>query len=111
MSDFTSNGRRPNHYKSRGFYAKQLKHFLNFYPRTNILIIKSEEFFDNPSTTYQKVLNFLNLESKPLPANAKARNISTIKPVIPDAVRDHLNIFYQRPNQDLDNLLGDFPVW
>jgi hypothetical protein len=111
MSDFTSNGQRPNHYKSRGFYAKQLAHFLDLYPRTNILIIKSEEFFDNPSTTYQQVLNFLNLESKPLPANAKARNISTIKPVIPDAVRDHLNIFYQRPNQDLDNLLGDFSGW
>nr|WP_303246125.1 sulfotransferase [Synechococcus sp. HK05] len=111
MSDFTSNGSCVNHYKSRGFYAKQLEHFLNFYPRNNILIIKSEEFFSAPSTIYQQTLNFLNLERRPLPDNATARNTSTIKPVISDAVRQHLEIFYEQPNQDLSALLGDFPGW
>ena len=111
MSDFTSNGNHANHYKSRGLYAKQLKHFFSLYPRANILIIKSEEFFDKPSTTYEQVLNFLNLESRPLPSNARARNVSNAKPVISDAVRHHLQLFYQKPNQDLQNLLGHFPGW
>ena len=111
MSDFTSNGRRANHYKSRGLYAKQLKHFLSHYPRSNILIIKSEEFFSDPETIYQQVLNFLNLEAKPLPNNATARNTSSIKPVISDAVMQHLEIFYQQPNRDLYALPDDFPGW
>jgi hypothetical protein len=111
MSDFTSNGRRGNHYKARGLYAKQLKHFLSLYPRSNMLIIKSEEFFDNPSTTYQQVLKFLNLSPRPLANNAKARNVSQAKPVISDAVMHHLQMFYQKPNLDLHNLLGHFSGW
>jgi hypothetical protein len=112
MSDFTSNGQHTNHYKSRGLYAKQLEHFLSFYPRSNVLIIKSEEFFKHPSTIYQQTLNFLNLEIRPLPDNARARNTSTSStPAISDAVRQHLEAFYQRPNHELYNLLPDFPGW
>ena len=111
MSDFTSDGRHINHYKSRGFYAKQLNHFLSIYPSRNIFVIKSEEFFANPSETYQEVLNFLNLEARCLPTSARARNVSAVKPVISDTVWHHLNLFYQQPNQDLKDLLGHFEAW
>ncbi|QCH15788.1 hypothetical protein CB0101_13490 [Synechococcus sp. CB0101] len=111
MSDFTSNGRGANRYKSRGLYAKQLKNFLSLYPRSNILIIKSEELFRDPETIYQQTLDFLNLEIRTLPNNARPRNTSSVKPEISDAVMQHLEIFYQQPNQELRDLLGDFPGW
>jgi hypothetical protein len=111
LSDFASNGRRENPYKSRGLYAKQIKEFLHFYNRSQLLILKSEEFFARPAATYEQVQRFLGLNLMPLPTGSEARNVSSKQQPIPQDVSDHLAHFYQQPNHELSLLLPDFSGW
>jgi Sulfotransferase domain len=48
-------------YLARGIYLDQLKMWLNFFPREQLLVLKSEDFFANPAVIYRQVLEFLNL--------------------------------------------------
>lgn len=47
----------------RGVYVDKLKPWFHIFPGNQILIIKSEDFFDNPSNITNRVLDFLNLEA------------------------------------------------
>jgi hypothetical protein len=48
-------------YLFRGVYVDQLKAWMSFFSRERILILKSEDFFDDPSATLRQVVEFLNL--------------------------------------------------
>jgi hypothetical protein len=50
-------------YLKRGLYSDQLKTWFQLFPREQILILKSEDFFANPGTSFQQVLSFLELPS------------------------------------------------
>lgn len=111
MSDFASNGNARNPYKNRGLYATQLKEFLRFFGRSQLLILKSEEFFAQPVQTFEQVQRFLGLPLQPLASTAQPRNVSRKKLAIPDDVIDHLSHFYQEPNRELLTLLPNFSIW
>ena len=40
---------KPNHYKRRGLYAQQLEQVLQHYPREQLLVLRSEDFFAQPA--------------------------------------------------------------
>jgi hypothetical protein len=48
-------------YLDRGLYTRQIKRFLNFFPRDQMCIIKSEEFWINSSSTLKNVFAFLDV--------------------------------------------------
>jgi hypothetical protein len=48
-------------YLVRGIYVNQLKPWLDLFPREQMLILSSEDFFCNPATTVNQVFEFLNL--------------------------------------------------
>lgn len=48
-------------YRSRGLYVEQLERWLRYFPRDRLLILKSEELFENPATIFSRVLEFLEL--------------------------------------------------
>lgn len=48
-------------YLARGVYIDQLKRWKKFFPDKQILILKSEDFFNNPPSVMSKVLEFLGL--------------------------------------------------
>lgn len=50
-------------YLSRGFYAEQLERWLTFFPRENMLIIKSEDLYEEPGQIYNQTLEFLGLRA------------------------------------------------
>ena len=50
-------------YVSRGIYVKQLKHWMQYVPREQFLIIKSENLFTHPKETFSEVIEFLELPS------------------------------------------------
>jgi len=52
-----------NHYSylSRGIYVDQIKKWINLFPKNQILIIKSENFYNETQKIYSKVLEFLEL--------------------------------------------------
>lgn len=102
---------KPNHYKRRGLYAEQIEHVLRFYPREQLLVLRSEDFFAQPAVAYARVQEFLGLSPQPLPLLSAAENVGQAKAAIPDEVREHLQSYYQEPNRRLQALLPDFPLW
>lgn len=48
-------------YVKCGEYLDQIKQWMKFYPREQILIIKSEDFFDNPEKITNQVFEFLGI--------------------------------------------------
>ena len=46
-----------------GLYYMQLMNWLCNFPAENIMIIQSEEFYNNPTTVVSQVLHFINLTS------------------------------------------------
>ncbi|GGA21388.1 sulfotransferase domain-containing protein [Okeania sp. KiyG1] len=52
-------------YLSRGIYIEQLLRWLKFFPRKNLLILKSEELWENPRQKMKQVWNFLGVPNRP----------------------------------------------
>ena len=102
---------KPNHYKRRGLYAEQLEQVLQLYPREQLLVLRSEDFFADPATSYATVQRFLDLDLQPLPPLSAPENVGRAKTEIPPEVRAHLHDFYREPNQRLQALLPEFPLW
>jgi hypothetical protein len=48
-------------YLARGRYADQLKMLFSLFPRQNIMVLFSEELFDDPAAAHSKALRFLEL--------------------------------------------------
>jgi hypothetical protein len=48
-------------YLRRGLYADQLEPWLQLFPREQVLVMKSETFFEHPDEGYQQALSFLGL--------------------------------------------------
>jgi hypothetical protein len=55
---------QPNLYRRRGRYMTQLQEFLTFFPKENLLFIKSEEMNKNPNATLNEVFEFLGVKSE-----------------------------------------------
>lgn len=52
---------RHHSYFSRGIYADQLARWKKYFPEERILILKSEDFFENPQKEFDKVCLFLKI--------------------------------------------------
>lgn len=82
-----------------GIYVDQIKRWRKYYPMEQILILKSEDFFSNPSNTLKKVFKFLNLP------NWEIKNFEIFEAgdyqKMDDNTREFLNNFYEPYNQQL----------
>jgi len=111
MSPEGSRQGKPNHYKRRGLYAEQIEQVLRFYRREQLLVLRSEDLFADPFAAYAQVQRFLALDPQPLPPASAAENVGRAKAEIPIEVKHHLEDFYRVPNQQLQALLPEFPIW
>ena len=84
---------------------------MSVFPREQFLIIKSEDFFQNPSKYYNDVLSFLNLPSVELqnyqPIGAGKYKNSKIVP----SFRKKLVNFFKPYNEQLYQFLGVNYQW
>ncbi len=46
-------------YLARGIYVDQLQHWMNFFPREQFLILKSEDLYKDTASTFKRTLAFL----------------------------------------------------
>jgi hypothetical protein len=108
-----------NHgYLSKGIYVDQLMRWAEFFPREQILALKSEDFFDNPKQTLKHAFEFLGLpESEfqvPEPRDTRdkdkhkrdKRNKGTYKEEMNPATRRRLEAFFEPHNRRLYEYLG-----
>lgn len=95
-------------YKSRGLYAQQLSRYFQYFEQEQFLILKSEEFFTEPSKTLKQIFEFLNIESEFVPKNLKARNSGYNKEYeeIDLEAYQYLRKYFEEPNQKLSEMMG-----
>lgn len=91
-------------YLSRGIYVDQIKVWMNLFSREQILILKSEDLYNDPPTIYNKVIKFLNLSPWELKEYRKY-NVGHYQQM-DVAVRKRLIDYFEPHNQKLYEYLG-----
>lgn len=108
--DYDSYNYRHYSYLTRGIYVDQLLHWFKIFPREQLLILKSEDLYQNPSATVNQVLDFLELPSLELPMYHPYNSSTHDVEISPEFEQD-LQEFFRPHNQRLVELLGNHFKW
>ena len=96
--------RKDLNYLARGVYVEFVREWLRVFPREQLLILKSEDFYQNTVASMEKVFAFLGLPMHHLPEYT-TWNPGTYSP-ISESMRHRLNDFFRPHNQGLEEYLG-----
>ena len=97
-------GRHRSHqehsYLCRSRYQEQLSRWQAFFPAEQLLVMRSEDLFKQPSAVWDRVLNFLELDSVPLPelaqpANAGSGEAAHVPATVKQRLREQLQSTYR----------------
>jgi hypothetical protein len=107
---------RPNRrgYLSRSIYVDHLQRWAEFFPREQMLVLKSEDFFDDPKGTLKTVLAFLDLPEWQFEAleirkerkKRDKRNTGGYEQEMDPATRRRLEEYFEPHNRRLYEYLG-----
>lgn len=97
-------------YLSSGMYAEQLKNWLKLFNKQQLLILKSEDFFNRPETIFKQVLDFLKIPDWS-PQKYRKYNNNSYSQKIKPSTRKYLTEYFQPHNQKLYELLGKDFGW
>jgi hypothetical protein len=107
--EYLSHGHRHQSYVDRGRYVEQLEALFELFPRDDVLVIFSEDFFDRPEPCYDRVIDFLGLPAW-RPAAFERHNARPRSPM-PESVRTRLTEHFEPYDDRLAALLGEVPAW
>jgi hypothetical protein len=90
-------------YVSRGIYVDQLLRWFEFFGKEQMLILKSEDFFERPVETLKVVLAFLDLPDWQPEASElqQRRHMGTYKQKMDPSTRQRLEAYFEPYNQRL----------
>jgi hypothetical protein len=97
-------------YLARGRYAEQLERWLRVFPREQMLVMRSEDYFADPNGTLRRVLKFSGLPDFE-PAEPKHRNKGGYDDGIEPEIRAKLVEHFREPNRRLAELFGPELSW
>ena len=93
-------------YTHRGIYVDKIKFWMEHFPKENFQIIKSEDFFQDPSEIYKETLDFLQLENYDLKQYKTVGTIAYKDPTMNEKTRENLIEFFKPHNNRLESFLG-----
>lgn len=96
-------------YQEVGLYIDQLERWETYFPRENLLVVKSEDFFEHPGETLNNVFEFLNVPKLNLPYYERFNYGANTS--IDPAVRSRLREFFEPYNKRLYQHLGKDLGW
>jgi len=95
------------HYVSRGLYVYQLLRWSEFFDKEQMLVLKSEDFFENPTDTLKRTLSFLGLpEWEPQASELDSNRTRRRYEPMDSATRRRLEEFFEPHNKRLYEYLG-----
>jgi len=94
-----------NRYISGGIYSARIERFFEFFPKDQILILRSEDLYENPELIYKQTLEFLNLPEFEIKGFTKY-NYHTDQKKMDNTIRQKLIDYYKPHNQRLYKLLN-----
>ena len=92
-------------YLDRGIYVERLKQWMKIFPKENFFIIRSEDFFEDPSGYYHKTLEFLNLSKFELDKYGTHMGGRYNDTQIESKTRKKLESFFKPHNDELNSFL------
>lgn len=98
-------------YKSRGRYKEQLERYLQFFPAQQILLINSEEFFNDPHESLNRVFDFVGVDAGFKIDDVAPRNVGTNRSDVPPSVYEYLNDYFRPHNRALYEQTGKNFGW
>ncbi len=103
-------------YLERGIYADQLKAWFKYFPREQMLILRSEDFFADPASVCAQTLEFLHVPPMRIAALEKEyiqynKSKDTTSSQMSPQMRKYLIDYYQPHNVRLYELLGRDFAW
>jgi hypothetical protein len=96
-------------YLKRGIYVEQVERWFALFPREQILILKSEDFFSDPEKCFITVQKFLGLRDFSLPSY-RTFNAGEGQSVNPET-RERLTKYFEPYNKRLYELIGADLGW
>jgi hypothetical protein len=96
-------------YLARGRYVEQLRRWLARFPRDQMLVVRSEDFYQDAAAVYQRVTDFLGLERHALELGHGADEPSY--PPLAPATRRRLTDYFATRNAALSELVGAEIGW
>ena len=99
-------------YKARGLYAEQLQRYLDLFPREQLLVLQSEDFFKRRQEVMHRTFRFLGVPpmDTPVPQLHLHRG-SYDSSDVPAGVRENLIRFFRPHNDRLYSLLSEDFGW
>jgi len=111
--------KQDNHYRSfylqnysylyRGVYIHQLRDWLKYFDREQLMVLESEGFFGNPTQTLEQIYDFLGVSDFGL-KNFKNYHHAQYPPMISE-IRKKLSDYFFPYNRELFEYLGVDPFW
>jgi hypothetical protein len=101
---YNSPAHRHFSYLARGIYADQLTAWMKAFPRERLLVIRSEDFFEDPASVYSQVLDFVGLPHWE-PPQFRRFNAADYDAMDP-SIRQRLTDYFAPHNQRLYELVG-----
>jgi hypothetical protein len=98
-------------YVARGRYADQLRNIFAFFPESQVLVLKSEDLYADPSATYGKVLDFLGLRGWDLEGYPQHYASNSSRAEMPKTLRRRLLDYFRPHNQELARYLNLELAW
>lgn len=96
-------------YRSRGIYLPQIQNWHASFPENQLLVLRSEDMYQDVQGTFDVVCNFLEIPTHKLPDTRVFNAITNSK--IPPSAREELTDFYAPHNAALAEYLGRGPLW
>jgi hypothetical protein len=93
---------------SKSIYVDHLQRWAEFFPREQMLVLKSEDFFENPHQTLKDAFAFLGLPEWELeePQLGNKRNMGSYEEGMDPAIRRRLEEYFEPHNKRLYEYLG-----
>ncbi len=98
-------------YKARSLYAPQIERCLRLFDRSQLMVVKSEDLFQDPRAVLRKVYQHLEVDEDSLPNEFPVANQGHYGQSVPEDLREQLEEYFSEPNQRLAELLGREPLW
>jgi hypothetical protein len=98
-------------YLARGRYAEQLKKWLNYFPREQLLVLESEEYFERPEDAFATTFAYLGLPNVRRPVAVHRPVPQQYESQFDKGTREFLAEYFRGPNAELTDLLGREFSW
>lgn len=107
---YFSHSHQHHSYLTRGLYAEQLEYWFQFFPREQILILRSEDMYENTAEVFKQTCRHIGVSEIVLPEFRVFGRPKRSSPLSPET-RERLYEFFRPHNQRLYELIGRDMGW